>query len=120
MSDDLSLKQKQKVDGLKMIYDSMKHLTTLSTGILVILVSLVEKIFPNSHKWYFLFPIVLITFLVSICATLLCMLYIGEAISEIETSGDRESLFMRSYLISIASFFLGLLILVIFSIRNFL
>lgn len=118
----LPSKSNKSVEGLKLWYDTMKHLTTICTGTLVLLVSFVEKIFRENTKWKFLFPIVLMLLLLSVLSALFCMLYLSEVISDSEGEIDveKEKWLIKCYLISLASFFLGLLALVIFTIANFI
>jgi hypothetical protein len=110
-------KRRFEPEGLRSWYDAMKHLSTLCTGTLVLLVSFVEKIFPPAPKWKLLFPVVLVFLLISVFTALLCMLYISEILST--NNHNRINRARGSYLVSLASFFIGLLILVVFSIKNF-
>ena len=44
------------MEGNKLLYDTLKHLTTLCTGSIIILVAFLEKIFLNA-EWKFLVSI---------------------------------------------------------------
>ena len=53
------------IEQVKLIHDHTKHLTTLSAGSIVALVTLYEKL-AASHNWKFLIAIALISFVASI------------------------------------------------------
>ena len=62
-------------EGGKLFFDLMKHLTTLSTGSLLLLVAFLEKLFPNPCcRWMIIS--VLCSLLLSVLGSLLAMLAI--------------------------------------------
>jgi hypothetical protein len=68
---DLEAKElKEQIIGvLKLSHDSMKHLTTLCTGSLLLMIALMDKLSANSREWRGLIGVALVCFLFSIiCA----------------------------------------------------
>jgi len=140
------------MEGRKLGYDWLKHLTTLGTGSIVILSSLANNILKEAEWRVVLIPTVVLLF-ISVVAAFISMwvTYIilstfaadrekairdstrsrarrgGPVSSESETiyrvllSGGRlESIQRNTLWIALLSFFLGILFLLIFFIRNIL
>jgi len=101
--------------GADYFYNTFKHLTTLSTGAILILATFLEKIFMNP-TWKCLIAITLVSFLISTLFAVFTMMYISDAISKIS---KRIMICIRvTYLISGICFILGILFLIIFVFRN--
>jgi Na+/H+ antiporter NhaC len=109
---------KAEQESAKLGYDMFKHITTLSTGTIVVLATFLEKIFKNP-SWQ---PLVIVTF-VSLIFSLLCalgaMLYMVKHVRK-TIDGDEGYQAATVILICFASFLLGISSLTIFSVRNFL
>lgn len=45
------VREKRYVEGEKLLFDSSKHLTTLCTGSMLVLIAFLEKIFKGSLHW---------------------------------------------------------------------
>ena len=110
--------QKAREEGWKLSYDLHKHITTLSTGSILILVTFIERLFSNP-SWKILVVIALSLFVVSIVLALLTMSYLMafvRDVGEIEDSSKREHVNISAA--SFSCFLLGIICLVIFAVRN--
>jgi hypothetical protein len=104
------------IEANKLLHDSYKHLTTLSTGAILILATFLEKFFQNP-KWKFLIGITFVSFVISTVASVIAMFGISD---DIEGDNLFSDLIARSIIIlSSMSFLLGILSLVVFSLKNF-
>ncbi len=108
---------KRKSEGYKLDHDTYKHLTTLSTGAILILTTFLEKFFQQP-KWKFLIGITLISLIISTIASVVAMFGISN---DVTTGKDTGNLVFRGtvILISCGGFLLGMLCFVIFALRNF-
>jgi len=105
-------------ESAKLFYDFFKHVTTLATGTIVVLATFIEKIF-KAPIWL---PLVVITFfglVVSLALALIAMFFMGKHIRTPISNAETGRL-INIILICISSFFIALLCLTIFTIRNFL
>jgi hypothetical protein len=109
--------RKAKEEALKLFYDTMKHLTTLSTGSILVLLAFLEKIFTRP-RWKALIVLTLVSLIISTLAALAAMLYISEALESVVINEERKNYAVASYLISVSTFLLGLGILITFTIKN--
>jgi hypothetical protein len=100
----------------KLFYDVFKHLTTLSTGSILILASLLETLFPNPH-WRFLIVIALVSFIVSTVSAVRMMFFQASAVMERRRETTRGE--HVGFMITVASFLLGIGSFVVFAIMNF-
>jgi len=96
-------------EQVKLIFDHTKHLTTLSAGSIVAIVTFYDKL--ASHHWKASVGLSLICFVVSIIAGLLAQITtVYRAEDEVEA---------MSFLISWITFSLGMLALGVYGVRNF-
>lgn len=70
---------KSQEERLKLEYDTAKHITTLNTGSILILVTFLEKLFANPF-WKALVAIALASFVLSTICSLLLMILISWTI----------------------------------------
>lgn len=106
-------------EGQKLIYDVFKHVTTLSTGAILILVALLEKFFKNP-EWKALIAASFIGFILAIVSSVTAMIMIGSSVLKSGKGGKVEArLGGLSILLSIGSFMAGIIILVVFALKNF-
>ena len=113
-------KNKESLEGVKQLFDSLKHMTTLSTGSIALLVVVIEKLFSNP-EWKFLVVVAVLIFLVSIFCSVTGMFVQSIDTMNIEGSG-KERYFERVgklMAISYYSFFLGVASMVVFFLKNF-
>jgi hypothetical protein len=116
----LSTEQRQaRQEGQKLLYDSIKHLTTLSTGSVLILATFLEKFFKEP-EWKALMVLAFVGFIASMLFSFATMLALSKSIFSLEEkteSGSRSgAIFLR---LSILSFLIGIISLVSFSLKNF-
>jgi len=116
----LSAEQRRaRQEGQKLLYDSIKHLTTLSTGSVLILATFLEKFFKEP-EWKALIALAFVGFIASMLFAFATMLALSKSIFSLEEkteSGSRSgAIFLR---LSILSFLIGIISLVSFSLKNF-
>lgn len=108
------------LESEKLYYDAMKHLTTLSSGSILLIITFIEKLFKDPRN-KFLVVITLCSFVFSILCSLSSML---QSANYIKHSGKKfrdleTKIKLIIYILSIAAFFLGFTCLVIFAVINF-
>lgn len=114
------VENREKVDqeGEKLIFDSMKHLTTLNTGSILLLVTFLEKLFSNP-RWKPLIAVSLICFVLSIVCSVSSML---QSANHVKHSGrfPRLETGVKStiYYSALFTFVVGLSGLVAFALKN--
>lgn len=109
-----------RIEGYKSFYDLFKHVTTLSTGSVLILTAFLEKFFKNP-EWKLLIGITLALFIISIISSLLAMIGYGGKIvaSDNENKGISDPLLLIGFFGGVCSFILGVTSLVVFAVKNF-
>lgn len=108
-----------EVEGLKLLFEVFKHLTTLSTGAIVILATFLKDIFQH-QQWKVLIPFVFVCFLISTVGSVCVML----AYAEVLRTRDEIERYVRKMgfvgiIVSAATFLIGVVALVVFSVKNF-
>lgn len=110
--------EKADQEGEKLYFDSMKHLTTLNTGSILLLVTFLEKLF-NNPRWRALIAVSLISFVISILCSVSSMF---QSANHIKYSGKFRRLETRIknvvYYSSLITFLVGIVSLVMFALRN--
>ncbi len=120
MSDADAEKDREKAvrEGEKLFYDSMKHLRTLNTGSILLLVTFLEKLFGNP-QWKALIAVSLICFIGSIVCSVSSML---QSANHVKHSGKfpRLETGVKStiYYSALLTFIVGLASLVAFALKN--
>lgn len=118
MVKEYSTKERQFEEGLKLHYDIYKHLTTLSTGSILIIVALLEKVFVHP-KWKAFVVSAFCLFLLTILGSLVTMIICAHGVRVGEKSHQETRAFGQNViLLCLLSFVLGVLSLVVFSIKN--
>ncbi|HYX72023.1 MAG TPA: hypothetical protein VE732_04575 [Nitrososphaera sp.] len=116
-----TVEQKAQEEGWKLYYDSYKHLTTLCTGSILILITFLEKIFANP-KWKALVGAAFGFFVLSIIASVIEMVSIASAVTKMgPATEDRDFEEKMDLYIAISAFtcFLsGIICLIIFAMKN--
>jgi hypothetical protein len=108
-------REKRYVEGEKLLFDVSKHLTTLCTGSILVMIALLEKLFKENVRWK---PLVLISFaafIFSIMYAVNTMSGIGIALRQSESGGNAKTVNM---LIQFTTFAIGLLCFMIFALKN--
>ncbi len=105
-------------DGVKLLFDAFKHMTTLSTGSILLLATFLRNIAHGEYSS--LFAICSVSFfLLSILCSVIILILLPKIIGA--TGQDQEltgKVFMRSAGAAAVSFFIGILSLGIFVILN--
>lgn len=105
-------------EGIKLLYDTFKHLTTLSTGSIVILATFLKDVFPNP-EWQILSSVVFVLFLVSTISAVLVMLGYGELLrTKDDVASVMDKVAQYGIIISGLSFIGAVISLVVFTIKN--
>ena len=112
-------KRKQEMEGHKLDHDTYKHLTTLSTGTILILATFMEKFFQQP-KWRILIGAIFVNLMISVLASVIAMFCISYDMAE---GGETSELSPRFQgvivLLSCGGFLLGIMSFVAFALRNF-
>lgn len=108
-----------RIERYKLMTDYLKHLTTLSTGSILLLAAFLEKIFHNP-AWKFLVVLSLGGFMSSVVASIVAHTYaIIDFPGEDTLSGRGKSIWGGFALIIVwAGFLVGVACLTIFAMRN--
>lgn len=105
-------------EGLKLHFDTFKHLTTLSTGSIVIMSVFLEKLIMQP-EWKALVIVSLSGFILSIIGAVLTMMVFAAAYQKGGEANDFEVyLGLRGVATSAVGFLLGIIALTVFIIRN--
>jgi hypothetical protein len=107
-----------KQEGEKLYFESMKHLTTLNTASILLLVTFLEKLFQHP-RWKALVAVTLGSLAVSTLCSVSSML---QSANHIKYSGQVAGLEVKIkdfvYYSSLVTFLIGILSLVLFGFRN--
>ena len=109
-----------EIEGYKLVHDTFKHLTTLSTGSVVLLATFLKDLFQHPG-WPWLVAISLFLFLVSTVASVIVMLAIGDLVGSDGGSLSVPGLEVSAVpciVISWIAFLLGVASLVVFALKN--
>ena len=118
----MSQEQKQpQLEGHKQLFDALKHLTTLSTSIVVVLAAFLDKLF-TSPAWKPVAAASIVCLLATVFIGVTAMLFSAIGTMNIESTGSTHMAHrvLRWMGFGFYSFVLGLLLLVVFFLRNFL
>ena len=110
---EISARQKTFRENLQLIYDGMKHLTTLSTASIVIITTFLEKIFSDPAPASTRLVVWAIAFLLaSIFCSIFTMYGISKTMMELSSDGKNFNYF---YLATIICFAVGIIMLALFA-----
>jgi hypothetical protein len=114
---DYTAEQKAHEEGWKLKYDIYKHLTTLNTGSILLLVTFLEKLFQRP-LWKGLVIVALFLFVFSIVTALLAMIVLSDAVQYmgIKSKVDERSLVF--IIVAWGCFLLGIISMIIFALKN--
>ena len=116
---DVTAIEKAREDGWKLLFDMYKHITTLSTGSILILVALLEKLFTNP-QWKGLAIIAFGLFVLSIISAVYAMAssaHFVKNFSDIKND-PRSKVWNVSDELCALGFIAGIVCVVIFAIKN--
>jgi hypothetical protein len=104
-------------------FEAMKHLTTLSTGSVLLLVTFLEKLFAGYREWTGLIGVALVSFVLSIVAAMWTLM---QASTTLSFEGSRDvTRFVElqksrklTETIAFGTFLLGVVCLCVFALQN--
>jgi len=102
------------VEGLKSYFEFFKHMTTMNTGSILLLVAFMDKLFRNP-QWKFLVGICISSFILSLIACLSGMWFVSTMIAG---QGSKTNVSFVSWLVAVGAFLAGIIVLAVFSLRN--
>jgi hypothetical protein len=114
---EFTLEQKAFREGLELTHDSMKHLTTLSTGSFVIVTTFLEKPFTNPALGTLLSISVVFLFL-SIVFSTVTMLAMSRIMMGVDIDRKEFDQSRMYYYIALSPFFAGFTLLGLFAYFN--
>jgi K+-sensing histidine kinase KdpD len=117
---DLTPKQKARQKGQKLLFDSVKHLTTLSTGSVLVLIALLEKLFKENQEWAFLIAVCIISFMASTLCSVFTMFVLSNSVFYLREQVELGSK-KGAYVFYLSLFFFGpgVVSIVVFALKNF-
>lgn len=105
-------------EGLKLFFDVFKHLTTLSTGAIVLLRTFQEKL-SGATNWRPMMPLTFVGYAVSVLGSIPLMLSTARTIRRNEATDQLpDRLGNASYVVAVSGFACGSICLGLFAIRN--
>lgn len=114
-----SKQEKANEESLKLGYDLFKHITTLSTGTLLILITFLEKLFQNP-TWKVLVSISFVSLTLVIMLSTILMFMVTAGVGELGKLQEHEYKWNRWMFLSTVFFFIvGILSFVVFALINF-
>ena len=121
-AEEVENRQKQILEVSKISFESMKHLTTLSTGSIVLMITFLEKLFSTNREWTGLIGAALICFVVSILTAASSLIQLTNLLTSVfalqKDMHFRDNLRNISTAVAFCSFILGIILLVIFAFKN--
>ena len=105
------------LEGLKHYFEFFKHLTTINTGSILLLIAFLERLFKNP-EWSALIGVSLIGFIVSLIACLVGM-WLSSTLLAGEAGQGEVIAGSISWLVCVVGFISGIISLVIFAFKNF-
>jgi hypothetical protein len=99
-------------DRIKLLYDFLKHLTTLSSGSVVLIVTLSEKLLKDTPASGLLVSGI-ICFLLAILASLVAMAILAAYLDERPDSEATINTFSGSFTFSAGAFYVGMVLIAI-------
>lgn len=114
-----SIQQTAHEESWKLQYDIYKHLTTLSTASILLLVTFLEKLFAKP-AWKGLVLVALISLLASIILSFIVMNLMASQVREMEVDQRFVSRNLAVIIIALGTFLLGIVSLIIFAVKNLL
>ncbi len=112
-----SVQQTAHEESWKLQYDIYKHLTTLSTASILLLITFLEKLFAKP-AWKGLVLVALIALLASILVSFIVMNLMASQVREMEVDQRFVSRNLAVIIIALGTFLLGIFSLIIFAVKN--
>ncbi len=112
-----TVNQKANEESWKLKYDIYKHLTTLSTGSILLLVTFLEKIFVRL-VWKGLVIAAFCLLFIAILASFIVMNILASVIRDMKLNKREERFNTKIIGFALIAFLLGILSLIIFAVVN--
>jgi Na+-transporting NADH:ubiquinone oxidoreductase subunit NqrE len=109
--------EKRAAEESKLAHDYLKHVTTLSTGSLVLMVTFLEKLI-SKRQWGFLVDVSFVSFLVSIVSAVAAMTAILELMHDQDKKGFARKLGALGFVGTWLGFTSGVTSLTLFALGN--
>jgi hypothetical protein len=109
--------EKKLAEESKLAHDYFKHLTTLSTGSILLIATFLDKLFAQP-EWKFFVGIAIVAFLISIICSIIIQAIILETMYDRPTVGMLKILGMLAIIGSWSGFLIGVMSLGIFALKN--
>jgi hypothetical protein len=114
------------IDVYKLSFEAMKHLTTLSVGSILLMVTFLEKLFNPNREWTGLIGFSLICFVASIVSAMASMTQWPTVLGSMVTAkkSDKEGVMaqalrqVKGERIAFLTFIVGIVSLIIFAFKN--
>ena len=105
-------------ESYKLFYDFFKHVTTLSTGSILLLVAFLDKLFPHP-LWRVFIVISLGAFILSALFSLILMAFFSNAMRRPGDLTETEyKLTGLTFIIIVMAFLSGMISLIVFAVKN--
>jgi len=112
-----TVQQTAHQESWKLQYDIYKHLTTLSTGSILLLITFLEKLF-DKPLWTWLVPLALCCLFASILASFIVMNLMASQVREMEVDQRFVRRNLTAIILALSTFSLGIVSLIIFAVKN--
>lgn len=114
-------KDKIPIDFLKEISEHCKHLTTLSSGFILVMVTFLDKLFEQ-NEWKFLVIVSFVSFAVTILTAVITQAFVIDYLyPQVELDTPKKGCLTAWVLITTwLGFTTGVVCLIIFAIKNFI
>jgi hypothetical protein len=114
------------IDVYKLSFEAMKHLTTLSVGSIVLMVTFVERLFNTNREWTGLIGFSLICYVTSIVCAMASMTEWPTVLGLMVTAkkSDKEGVMstalrpVKRERVAFLTFLIGIVSLIIFAFKN--
>jgi hypothetical protein len=114
-----SMATEHSIEGQKLLFDTFKHLTTLTTGSILILVTFMKDVF-RTPEWPILIGVTFGLLILSTVSSVVVMIILGHEMQKsCQPSEIIGNVFLAGVIVSWVGFLLGIITLVAFGMKNF-
>ena len=107
----------QKIEKTKILYDFLKHLATLSTASIILMATWLGRL-VTPPKWRVLIVISFVGFVISLIGIVQAQYACIDRWHGLDKGGDATKYVFRAVKMAIAGFFVGLISIVLFAVKN--
>lgn len=106
-------------EGLRLFFDVFKHVTSLSSGSIIVLATFLDRL-DNQPHWQLMVPIAFLGFMVATVGSIIVMLSTARTIRRNDdTDHLPDKIGAIAYGVAIAGFAIGVIAICAFAARNF-